>query len=497
MATTATHHPHLRAPDRFFIGGDWVQPSSDTVRTVLSAHSGETYAAVAEAQAADVQRAVASAREAFDNGPWPRLSHAERADYLRAIAGKLMERGSDIGEGQSHQMGVLNTMAAYSGAGAASQFADYASMIERFSFLERHTPSIGGGIGLIAYEPVGVVAAIVPWNAPMMLAALKVAPALLAGCTVIVKASPEAPSEPLILAEICEAVGLPKGVVNVITADREVSELLVRHPDVDKVSFTGSSAAGRKIAAICGERMARCTLELGGKSAAVLLDDYDVKAAARTLSGSLMMMNGQVCAALTRVVVPRQRQKDFADAMAAAFQQVQIGDPFDQGTHLGPVATERQRGIVEAYIAKGKAEGATLAAGGERPAHLNRGWFVQPTLFTDVDPNATIAQEEIFGPVAAVIPADDEAHAVAIANNSKFGLNSAVFTNDIDAAYRVGRQLRAGTVGHNGFKTDFKMGFGGFKQSGIGREGGINGLRAYLEPKTLLMDADAAWADAL
>jgi acyl-CoA reductase-like NAD-dependent aldehyde dehydrogenase len=498
MASQTSFHPNIKTPGRFFIGGEWVAPSTDRQLSVVSAHTGEAFAQVAEAQAADVERAVAAAREAFDNGPWPRLSHAERASYLKAIAAKLRERGGELGTGQSHQMGVLSAMA-QGGAYAAAGFYDqYAGMAETFPFLERHPLSYGAaGVGLIAYEPVGVVAAIIPWNAPATLAALKVAPALLAGCTVIVKASPEAPTEQLILAEVCEEVGLPAGVINVLTADREVSELLVRHTGVDKVSFTGSSAAGKRIASICGERIARCTLELGGKSAAVILDDYDMASAAQALSGALMMMNGQVCAALTRVVVPRRRQSEFAQAMVAAFEDVKVGDPFDPATRLGPLATERQRERVEGYIARGKAEGATLAAGGERPAHLNQGWFVQPTLFTDVDPNATIAQEEIFGPVATVIPADDEAHALAIANNSAFGLNSAVFTNDIDAAWRIGRQLRAGTVGHNGFKTDFGIGFGGFKQSGIGREGGVNGLRAYLEPKTMVMDADAGWADAL
>ena len=497
MASEAAFHPRVKAPGRFFIDGQWSKPSGDGHRSVVSAHSGEAYAHVAEAQAADIEHAVAAARKAFDHGIWPRLSHRERAGYLQQIAAKLVERSADIGHGQTNQMGILSSASVFGARAAAGIFAEYAAMAETFQFLERHTPSMGGGVGLIAYEPVGVVAAIIPWNAPAMLAALKMAPALLAGCTVVLKASPEAPTELLILAEICEEVGLPAGVVNVLTADREVSELLVRHPGVDKVSFTGSSAAGRKIAAICGERIARCTLELGGKSAAVILDDYDMDAAAKALSGSLIFMNGQVCAALTRVVVPRKRQAEFTEAMRAAFGSVKVGDPFDPATQLGPLATERQRERVEGYISRGKADGATLAVGGGRPAHLNRGWFVEPTLFTDVDPNAVIAQEEIFGPVAAVIPADDEAQAVAIANNSMFGLNSAVFTKDIDAAWMVGRQLRAGTVGHNGFKTDFRMGFGGFKQSGIGREGGVNGLRAYLEPKTMLMDADAAWADAL
>lgn len=479
----------LRHPERLFIGGEWVNPDGNGRLTVVSAHSGETFTEVAEASAADIDRAVAAARRAFDQGPWSRLSHAERAGYLNAIAAGLNERGAELGHAWTNQMGILQNVAAYNGPIAGGVFQTYAGMATTFPFEEKVQPTMGGGSGVLVREAVGVVAAIIPWNAPLMLMSYKVAPALLAGCTVIVKASPEAPSEAYILAEICEKVGLPAGVVNVVTADREVSELLVRHPGVDKVSFTGSSAAGKKIAAICGERIARCTLELGGKSAAVLLDDYDMGTAAQALSNSLMFMNGQVCAALTRVVVPRKRQGDFVDAMSAAFQAIKVGDPYDPATHLGPLATERQRDRVEGYIAKGKAEGARLATGGGRP-DTNRGWFVEPTLFADVDPNAVIAQEEIFGPVISVIPADSEAEAIDIANNSQFGLNSAVFTHNVDDAYRVGRQLRAGTVGHNDFRTDFGIAFGGFKQSGIGREGGTEGLRAYLEVKTMLMASD-------
>ncbi|TZG27884.1 aldehyde dehydrogenase [Sphingomonas montanisoli] len=483
--------PNVRHPDRFFIDGEWVAPSSDRTLTVISAHTGEAFATFAEAQAPDVERAVAAARDAFDNGPWARLTHKERAGYLLAMAAEFEKRGDELADAQSNEMGIVRTMAGWAGVGASGTLKEYAAMAETYPFVEKHAPR-GGGTGYVVYEAVGVVGAIIPWNSPTSLTMIKVAPALLAGCTMIVKMSPEAPHAGWVLAEICEKVGLPKGVINVIVADREVSELIVRHPQVDKISFTGSSVAGKKIASICGERIARCTLELGGKSAAVLLDDYDVGAAAQNLAGSLMFMNGQVCAALTRVIVPRARQHAFAEAVAATFKHIKVGDPFDQATKLGPLATERQRDRVEGYIAKGRAEGATLVGGGERPSELQRGWFVSPTVFADVDPNATIAQEEIFGPVLSVIPSDSEEQAIAIANNSAFGLNSAVFTNDVDAAYRVGRQLRAGTVGHNGFKIDMSLGFGGYKQSGIGREGGHQGLRAFLESKTMLMAGDVA-----
>jgi acyl-CoA reductase-like NAD-dependent aldehyde dehydrogenase len=256
------------------------------------------------------------------------------------------------------------------------------------------------------------------------------------------------------------------------------------------VTFTGSTAAGRRIASICGERIARCTLELGGKSAAVIMDDYDVATAAAKIAPGAVYLTGQVCASLTRIIVTRKRHDALVEALSDAFSKVVVGDPFDAKTQMGPLAMRRQRDRVESYIAKGKAEGATLAAGGSRPAHLNRGFFIEPTVFGNVDNNATIAREEIFGPVLSVIPVDNEEAAIRTANDSIFGLNSSVFTNDIDRAYKVARQLRAGTVGHNGFKIDFNVAFGGFKQSGIGREGGREGLHPFLETKTLLLEGD-------
>ena len=277
-------------------------------------------------------------------------------------------------------------------------------------------------------------------------------------------------------------------MVNVLTADREVSELLVRHPGVDKVSFTGSTAAGRKIGAICGERVARFTLELGGKSPAVILDDYDLGKAAEVLARATPIMSGQVCASLTRVIVSDQRHDQLVDALSAAFQAIKVGDPFDSANQMGPLAIERQRDRVEGLIAIGKAEGARLACGGGRPSHLNRGFYIEPTVFGDVDNNSTIAREEIFGPVVSVIRASDEEQAIAIANDSIYGLNASVFTNDPERAYAVGRRLRSGTVGHNAFKADFSIAFGGFKQSGIGREGGVEGLLPYLETKTMIFE---------
>ena len=381
----------------------------------------------------------------------------------------------------------MHSVAQYAAVGGAATFDYYAGLADTFPFEERVTPSMGD-FGLLVREPVGVVGAIIPWNAPLGLISYKVAPSLIAGCTVILKSSPEAPAEGYILAEIAEAIGLPPGVINVVTADREVSELLVRDPHVDKITFTGSTAAGRRIAAICGERIARCTLELGGKSAAVILDDIDISTAAATLARAECTLTGQVCSSLTRIVVTERRHDEMVEALADAFSQVQVGDPFEASTQMGPLVAERQRDRVEGYIGKGKAEGATLATGGGRPKHLEKGYYIEPTVFGNVENSSTIAQEEIFGPVLSVIPARDEEQAVDIANATIYGLNASVFTNDLDRARQVAGRLRSGTVGHNAFRTDFGIAFGGFKQSGIGREGGTEGLLPFLETKTVILE---------
>jgi aldehyde dehydrogenase (NAD+) len=481
----------LRHADRFFIGGEWVKPSSDSQIDVIDSGTGELFFSVAEAQAPDISRAVAAARQAFDEGPWPRLTHAQRAEYLRAFADGIRKKHEEEADIWPRESGVLHAIAKGSAEGSAQTFEYYADLAATFPFEELAQPA-AGNFGLLVREPVGVVGAIIPWNGPLSLITYKIAPALLAGCTVVLKSSPEAPGEGYLVAEVAEAIGLPPGVLNVVTADREVSELLVRDPRIDKITFTGSTAAGRKIASICGERIARCTLELGGKSAAVILDDVDLAQTAKTLAAAECFLSGQVCSSLTRIVVTRNRHDELLEALAGTFAQVRVGDPFDASTQIGPLAMERQRDRVEGYIAKGIAEGATLAAGGGRPKGLDRGWFVEPTVFGNVNNSSTIAQEEIFGPVLSVIPADNEAHAIRIANDTIYGLNSSVFTNDVDRAREVAGQLRAGTVGHNAFRTDFSVSFGGFKQSGLGREGGIEGLQPFLETKFVILDGPPA-----
>jgi len=483
--TSAARLVPIRHPRRFFIGGEWVDPSSPATIDVIDSGNEEVFLTVAEAAEADIERAVSAARAAFDQGPWPRLSPQERAAYLSRIADAWPGKADALADSWTMESGVTRRIAGHSSHGAAGIFRDYAAMADSFAWEEKRTGQ-SGLPALLVREPVGVVTAIIPWNIPYSLMCYKVAPALLAGCTVIIKASPEAPSAPYLFAEICEEIGLPPGVVNVLTADRAVSELLVRHPDVDKVSFTGSTAAGRRIASLCGERIARCTLELGGKSPAVILDDYDLGKAAAMLARSAPVMTGQVCSSLTRIIVSERRHDDLVDALASAFGAIRVGDPFEDGVQMGPLAMERQRDRVEALIAQGKAEGARLATGGNRPAHLNRGYFIEPTVFANVDNDMTIAREEIFGPVLSVIPARNEDHAVELANATIYGLNSSVFTDDPDRAYAVGRRIRAGTVGHNSFQSDFSIAFGGFKQSGIGREGGTEGLHPFLETKTMI-----------
>lgn len=486
MSFTESAKVKLQHPNKFFIGGQWTTPSSGSTFSVIDCATEEPFLTVAEAQGADVAAAVGAAHEAFYAGPWPRLSHAERAGYLRAIAAGIRERAEDFGQVWPRQSGMIHAIARVMPHMEADAFDSYASLADTFPF-EQPVKASYGGFGLLVREPVGVVGAIIPWNGPLSTITHKIAPALLAGCTVIVKSSPEAPAESYLLAEITDAVGLPAGVVNFVTADREVSELLVRDPRVDKITFTGSTAAGRRIGSICAERIARCTLELGGKSAAVVLDDADITETATTLATAQCILTGQVCASLTRVIVTRDRHDAMVEALSEVLAGVRVGNPFDEDTQMGPLVSERHRDRVEGYIRKGVADGARLAFGGGRPKHLERGWYVEPTVFGHVDNRWTIAREEIFGPVLSVIPARDEEDAVRIANDTIYGLNASVFTSDVDRAREISSQLRSGTVGHNALQSDFGIAFGGFKQSGIGREGGTEGLLPFLETKTVIL----------
>jgi acyl-CoA reductase-like NAD-dependent aldehyde dehydrogenase len=491
MATNTANVPVAHA-GKFFIGGEWVEPSTDHKINVVEAATEELFFTVAEAEPADVGRAVEAARRAFDEGPWPRMAPSQRAEFIRAMARGLEKRVDDMVEIWPRESGIIASIVPAVLSEVPAAFDFYAGLAESYPFEQEARTSSGEGFGMLVAEPVGVVGAIIPWNTPLGLLAFKLAPALAAGCTVVIKASPEAPGAAYVVAEVAAEIGLPAGVVNVLTADREASEALVTDPRVDKIAFTGSTAVGKHIAGILADRIGRYTLELGGKSAAVVLGDMDAAEVADSLAGGACFVSGQICASLTRIVVPRHRHDEFVDALSDRFSRIKVGNPYEAGVDMGPLATSRQRDRVASYVEIGKSEGATLAYGGGRPKGLDRGWFVEPTVFGNVDNGSRLAREEIFGPVLSVIAAADDEDAIRIANDSPFGLNASVFTHDADRARALARRLHAGTVGQNGNRADFGIGFGGFKESGFGREGGLAGLLPYLENKTVVLDKKPA-----
>lgn len=480
----------IKTPRLLYIGGEWVAPCEGGTIDVLSAHSEKTIATVAEATNADMDAAVLAARRAFDAGPWARLSPVERSDHLMALHAALVPRVPELVRAWVDQVGSLATVAPFVIGGGVSSLQYYAELAKTYPFVSAQAPADGNGEAFIVREPVGVTVAVAPWNNPFGIMISKVAAALAAGCTVIMKPAPETPLEAYIIAEAAHEAGLPSGVINLAPSHREAADHLVSNPGVDKVSLTGSTAAGKRVAQVCGERLARYTLELGGKSAAIVMADADVEAAAMILTQTIIMSAGQVCATLSRVIVDSSVHDHLAELIRAKMEQVRIGDPLAPETELGPLAMERQRNRVEEYVTVGKAEGATLACGGSRPDGLSKGWYFEPTLFTGVKPDMRIAREEIFGPVLCMLSFDDEDVAVRLANDSDFGLFGAVFTADKDRAFRIARRLRTGTVCHNSFRFDPFLPFGGFKQSGVGREGGVEGLLSFTETKSILLDGE-------
>ncbi len=467
-----------------FIGGEWREGEGSVRLDVIAPHNEELLLNYREATPADIDIAVAAAREAFDKGPWPRLSPPERGVLLRRVADNLAARMPELAEAWTGQVGAVLGFTSRASGQSPDLFNFYADLCDSYPFVDDRRRS-SGGLARVVQEPAGVVAAITPWNAPLVLLCYKVAAGLAAGCTIVAKPSPETPIDAYILAECIAAAGLPAGVFNMLPAGRESGEYLVNHPGVDKVSFTGSTGAGKAIAHACADRLARFSLELGGKSAALICDDATVEQVLPSLVPYSMPITGQVCFSLTRVLTPRARHDEFVDAYVAAVRGIKVGDPFADGTGMGPLTLGRQRDRVEGYIDKGKAEGARLVQGGGRPADLNRGFFIEPTVFVDVEPGMTIAREEIFGPVVSFIDYDGEADMIAKANATDYGLHGAVYTADPEHGYKVARELRTGSVGVNTMVVDIEMPFGGFRQSGIGREGGIEGLKTYQETKTI------------
>ncbi|MDL4774682.1 MULTISPECIES: aldehyde dehydrogenase [Thermomonosporaceae] len=473
----------MREHDRLFIGGEWAAPAGTGTIEVVSPHTEEVIGRVPEGTEADIDAAVAAARRAFDHGPWPRMTPAERAEVLGRLSAIYAERQQEMADLVTAEMGSPILFSVFGQAAIPQMVLQYYVDLAASHTWEEERQGMLGPV-TVTQEPVGVVAAIVPWNVPQFTLMLKLAPALIAGCTVVAKPSPETPLDTYLLAEWIREAGVPDGVVNFVAAGREVGAHLVAHPGVDKVSFTGSTAAGRKIGAVCGEQLKRVTLELGGKSAAIILEDADLAATMEGFKLASLMNNGEACAAQTRILAPRSRYDEVADALAAMVGGLGVGDPADYGTEIGPLVSARQRERVEGYIRIGQDEGAKVITGGLDRPH-DRGWYVAPTVFGNVGNDMRIAREEIFGPVLALIPYEDEADAVRIANDSDYGLGGSVWTGDVEHGVQVARQIRTGSCGVNLYSLDPNTPFGGYKDSGLGRELGPEGLAAYLEHKSI------------
>ena len=482
----------------FYVGGQWTAPAGTGRIEVRSPHTEEVIATVPDGTAADIDAAVGAARQAFDAGEWPRMAPEERIAVVQRFSDLYAERMMDLAALITDEMGSPITFSQLAQTPASwMMLTSFLDVARQHPWEEQRTGVLGSPV-IVRSEPVGVVAAIVPWNTPLLVTMSKLAPALLTGCTMVLKPAPETPLDAFALAEILEEAGVPPGVVNVVPAGREVGEHLVRHPGIDKVAFTGSTAAGRRIGAICGEQLKRCSLELGGKSAAIILDDADLAETVEGLKFASLMNNGQACVAQSRILASRARYDEVVDALATAVGAMVVGDPTDPVTEIGPLVARRQQERVEKYIALGQEEGARVVVGGNgMPAGLDRGWYVQPTVFADVRNDMRVAREEIFGPVLSVIPYDDVDDAVRIANDSDYGLAGSVWTGDAEAGIDVARRVRTGTYGVNQYSMDFVAPFGGFKSSGVGREFGKEGMSAYLELKSIVPKDGAGVAAAM
>ena len=468
-----------------FVGGRWVPSRSGTEQPAVDPSTGAAFGSAVLASTDDIDAGVAAARDSFDAGVWSGRPAAERAAVLRGAAAYLERLGADAVDLLTRELGCPRWFAERAHVpNPIRHLRYYADLIEREPLEEVRDD--GTNRSLVIREPVGVVGAITPWNGPLSSPAIKIGPALAMGCSVVLKPPPETPLTAYLLADAFAAAGLPEGVLSVLPGGRDIGAYLVRHPRVDKIAFTGSTAAGRQIMADCAARIARVTLELGGKSAAIVLDDADIAHVVRTVIPMAFTVNGQLCMAQSRILVPRRRQAEFADALTAAFAALPVGDPFAPETQIGPLVSERQRERVEGYLALAGEEGARVLGGG-RPRGLDHGYYVNPALLADVDNRMRVAQEEIFGPVMAMIGYDAEDEAIAIANDSIYGLSGSVWTADRGHGLAVARRVRTGMVSVNGAPQAWGAPFGGYKQSGVGREMGPEGLRSFQELKSVAL----------
>jgi acyl-CoA reductase-like NAD-dependent aldehyde dehydrogenase len=471
----------MKIYDKLFVGGQWKEPLSQEFLDIRSPHDQSLVGRAAQASPADIDTAVAAARAAFDQGPWPRMTPVERQAVVKRFNALHAERADEIAALITSENGTPNWFTNGLQHSLAEQTNAYVRSAESLQWEE----TLNDGKGpIIRREAVGVVAAVIPWNAPNQSALAKLIPALLAGCTVILKASPETSLDALLLGEIFAEAGFPEGVVSIVPAGRETSEYLISHPGVDKIAFTGSTGAGRRIASIAGEQLKRVSLELGGKSATIILDDAELEAAVQGLKYTSFVNNGESCVAHTRVLVSRNRYEEAVALIKTMTESLVVGDPADPATFIGPMVRADQQKRVQSYIELGIQEGARLVTGGvEVPNGLEGGYYVKPTVFADVDNSMRIAQEEIFGPVLVIIPYEDEADAVRIANDSPYGLGGGVWAGSRDHGLEIARQIRSGYLVVNGAMASYEAPFGGYKASGIGREFGTAGLSAYLELK--------------
>jgi aldehyde dehydrogenase (NAD+) len=470
----------IQVRDKLFIGGEWVDPAGSETIDVLNASTEEVMGRIPQGTPEDVDRAVAAARGAFEN--WSQTELGERAELIRAVASGLAARSEEIATTIAQELGMPIAQSTAIQAGLPTMtFTSVPTLLEDVTWREE----IGNSV--VVREPVGVVGAITPWNYPLHQIAAKVAPALAVGCTVVLKPSEVAPLNAFILAEIVEEAGLPAGVFNLVTGTGPVvGEAIASHPGVDMVSFTGSTRAGRRVSELASQSVKPVALELGGKSPNVILDDADLETAVKDGVAKCFLNSGQTCSALTRMLVPRARLEDAERIAGAVADAYTVGDPFEESSRLGPLVSEVQRERVRGYIRKGVDEGARLVTGGEEPPEgRDRGYFVRPTVFSDVRTDMTIAQEEIFGPVLSIIPYDDEEDAVRIANDSQYGLAGGVWSADEERAQRVARRIRTGQVEINGGVFNPLAPFGGYKQSGHGRELGRHALEEYLQVKSM------------